>query len=727
MAGEKLSGSVERVTFHNEENGFAILRVNVKGRAEPVTVKGSVATVQPGEGIEATGEWIIDPNYGRQFQATEVRTTAPASVEGIERYLGSGLIDGIGPKYAERLVKKFGTDIFDIIDQSSARLEEVEGIGRKRRQEIKTSWEKQKAVREIMVFLHRHRVSTSRAVRIYKAYGDASIAKIEENPYRLAQDIWGIGFKTADEIAGSMGMARDSMERLKAGLSHTLLTATDEGHCALPATALVLQAAALLSVSAEPLESALAALLAASELVEDNVEGERLIFLPHLLTAERETATRLLKMAGQTPDYPAIDFDKAVPWVEKKTGKQLAEGQKAALRQALSHRLLVITGGPGVGKTTILNSLLLMLEAKGVQFLLAAPTGRAARRMSESTGHEAKTLHRLLEYQPAKGWGRDERRPLDASLFVLDETSMVDITLMWRFLKALPHEAHVVLVGDVDQLPSVGPGHVLADIIASGAVPVARLTEIFRQAQTSRIVTAAHAINRGQVPDLSPPREGEAADFFFIERETPEAIAETIGHVMKTRLPQRYGFDPIRDIQLLCPMNRGLLGTAAMNAALQRALNEPGEFKLEAERLGTTFRVDDKVIQLRNNYDKDVFNGDIGRIVGMENEPLRLDVRFDDGRLAHYESGELDELRLAYAITIHKSQGSEFPAVVIPVSTQHYVMLQRNLVYTGLTRGKRFVVLVGQRNALEIAIRSATAQKRWTGLKERLAAPDKGV
>ncbi|MGI8603762.1 MAG: SF1B family DNA helicase RecD2 [Verrucomicrobiales bacterium] len=719
QTAEMVTGTVERVTFHNEENGFAILRVLTPGRAEPVTVKGAVATIQPGEGIEARGEWLNDPNYGRQFAAADIKTTAPASEQGIERYLGSGLIEGIGPKYAERLVKKFGAQIFDIIEQNSARLQEVEGIGAKRRREIKASWEKQKAVREIMVFLHQHKVSTARAVRIWKTYGEEAIVKIRENPYRLAEDVWGIGFKTADEIARQLGIGVDAPERVRAGLQHVLLAATDDGHCALPAGVLFEQGSQLLGANEERCAAELAYLLGSGQLFEDSSTGQRLIYLPHLLSAERDSAARLFAMTVRAAAYPKIDLEKALAWVEKKTGKVLASGQRTAIGQALARRVLVITGGPGVGKTTILNSLLLILHAKGVDFALAAPTGRAAKRLSESTGQEARTLHRLLEYQPAKGWGRNPERPLKGQLFVLDEVSMIDVTLFWNFLRALPNEAHLLLVGDVDQLPSVGSGNVLGDIMASNTVPVARLTEIYRQAETSRIITAAHDVNCGRVPLLTG-EAGPGDDFFFIEREQPQQIAETLLRIVRDRMPSAFGLDPMRDVQVLTPMNRGLLGTASLNQALQAGLNAPGDFKLEAERFGTIFRLGDKVIQLRNNYDKEVFNGDIGRVAQIETEPLRVEVRFDDGRVASYEAGDLDELRLAYAITIHKSQGSEFPAVVIPLSTQHFVMLQRNLLYTGLTRGKKLVVLVGQRNALELAVRQADSRRRWTSLRDRL-------
>ena len=558
---DSLTGTVERITFHNEENGFVILRVSVAGRREPVTVKGTVAAIQPGERIDAAGEWLNDPNYGRQFVAREIRTAAPASVEGIERFLGSGLIEGIGPVIAGRLVKKFGSEVFDIIEARSAQLQEVEGIGAKRRREIKASWERQKAVREIMVFLHAHGVSTARAVRIWKTYGDNAIRQIKENPYQLAKDVWGIGFKTADEIARKAGISSEAGERIRAGLEYALFLAAEEGHCALPRAELIERSSQLLGCDPARCESGLDPLAGCGEVIEETLGGERLDFLPHLHTAEKESAGMLSQLAQRPAAYPPIDAERAFVWVEKQTGKSLAAGQREALRAALANRVLVITGGPGVGKTTILNSLLLILARKDVRFTLAAPTGRAARRLSESTKREAATLHRLLEFQPAKGWGRHPGRPLEGTLFVLDEVSMVDVTLLWHFLRALPAEAHVLLVGDVDQLPSVGPGNVLGDIISSRAVPVARLTEIFRQAQDSRIVTAAHAINSGQLPDLETPA-GQQSDFVFIERSTPERVAETVLLAVRDRLPKAFGCDPLRDIQVLTPMNRGLLGHA---------------------------------------------------------------------------------------------------------------------------------------------------------------------
>jgi exodeoxyribonuclease V alpha subunit len=719
---ETLTGIVERVTFHTEDTGYSVLKVKVPKRHEPVTVTGRVPSVHAGEEIKAQGEWVNVAEYGRQFKAEQIETTAPSSREGIERYLGSGLIEGIGPVYAKKLVERFGEGIFDIIELNSAKLEEVPGVGGKRRKEIKASWEKQKSIRQIMVFLHRHGISTGKAVKIYQTYGENAISVVQGNPWQLAKDIHGIGFKSADRIAQQLGMAADAPERMKAGLTHLLLAAGDDGHCALPRAELVTKGVELLQAAPELVAEALTRMLENAEAVGDVIEGTELIFPPHLVHAEREIAQRLRFLAGQPAKYPAIDAEKALAWVQKETQRELAAGQRAAVELALTSRALVITGGPGVGKTTILQSILRILEAKKVEFVLAAPTGRAARRMSESTGHEAKTIHRLLEYQPGTGWQRNRKNPLKGQLFVLDETSMVDVSLMHRWLDALPDHAHLLLIGDVDQLPSVGPGNVLADVIKCGLVPVARLTEVFRQAAQSRIITAAHEINAGHVPVFPKPAP-KGCDFHFIERESPEATQETIIHLALERIPDAFHLDP-RDIQILSPMNRTPLGTNNLNLLLQNALNPPNEVKLEVERYGLTFRSGDKVIQTRNNYEKDVFNGDIGRVGDIESDPLRLHVRFDDGREAVYEGGDLDELRLAYAITIHKSQGSEFPAVMIPVSTQHYVMLQRNLFYTGITRGRNLVVLVGDPKALAIAVNNAGGGRRWSGLLPRLKRSD---
>lgn len=716
-------GNVERVTFFNEESGYAILKVAVAGKREPVTVVGKVVAVEAGEQIEADGRWSADSHWGNQFRAESIRTRVQASTAGMVKYLGSGLVDGIGPVNAERIVARFGAETFDIIERASKRLEEVEGIGPKRRKEIKASWEKQKAVRQIMVFLHGHGISGARAARIYREYGDGAVASITENPFRLAEDIWGIGFKSADKVARSMGIASDSPLRVAAGALHVLEhAAAVDGHCALRSDQLTDLATEMLSVEPALVASAVETLLGDARLRSERLEDCRFLYLPRLLAAERGVARELLQRIAKPSSHPEIDATKAIPWVEEKTGRTLAAEQRQAVRTALTSRVLVVTGGPGVGKTTIVQSILAILAAKKVRAVLAAPTGRAAKRLSESTGQEAKTLHRLLEYQPGTGFARNsERRLVDGDLFVLDEASMVDVALMHAFLQALPESAHLLIVGDVDQLPSVGPGAVLGDTIASGAIPIIRLTEIFRQAAQSHIITAAHAINAGSLPDTAAPPAGSKSDFYFIARDSPEDTAGTIVELVRDRIPRAFGFDPVKEVQVLTPMKRGPLGTAALNKHLQDGLNPPHEFAAEVERFGTNFRVGDKVIQLRNNYDLDVYNGDIGTIIEIATDPVLVRVNFGGGReLATYQTTQLDELLHAYAVTIHKSQGSEFPCVVIPVHSTHYVMLQRNLIYTGVTRGKSLVILVGETRALQIAVRNADANRRITGLKERL-------
>lgn len=705
---EALRGLVERVVFHNEDNGYCILKVVPAGKRDVVSLIGKAPRVVAGEEFEAKGVWEPNRDFGPQFKAEALKLKRPDSLAGIERYLGSGLIEGIGEKYARRIVEKFGPKVFDIIENESKRLEEVEGVGKKRRIEIRASWMKQKSIHGIMLFLHKHGISSSRALRIYKTYGDEAQAVLKENPYRLAQDIRGIGFKTADDIAYQLGVAEDAPERIKAGILHVLETAAQSGHCCFPEAKVVEKAAELLGVAA------LIAPQVEALVTSDQIErvGE-FLFLPYLRRAEQSIAASVKSLAALPSAYPSIDEDAALAWVMKKTGKELAESQQRAVREALRHRMLIITGGPGVGKTTILRSILLILQSKQVKLVLAAPTGRAAKRLSESTGLEAKTLHRLLEYQGEGGWGRHRGKPLVGDLFVIDEASMIDAPLMAQFLSALPQGAHLLIVGDADQLPSVGPGMVLHDLIASGTVPCVKLTEIFRQAASSRIITSAHAINRGQVPDLKP---SSRSDFFFLEASEPEEIRDLIVQLAHTRLPAKYGFDPIADIQVLTPMNRNLLGTASLNHSLQLALNPPNEVKFEIERFNTTFRVGDKVIQTHNNYDKEVFNGDIGHIVAIDADPVKVHVRFDANRLVAYEPGELDELQLAFALSIHKSQGSEFPCVIIPVSTQHYVLLERSLIYTAITRAKKLCVLVGDERALSLAVSKQESRKRFTGL-----------
>jgi len=676
-----------------------------------------------GEEVRAEGEWVDDKRFGRQFRASRLSAVPPDSPEGTVRFLASGFIDGIGETYAKRIVERFGTETFDIIEHESQKLEQVAGIGKERRRRIKESWNRQKAVRDIMIFLHAHGLSTARALRIFRTYGQDAVSVLRQNPYRLATELPGVGFRTADEIARQMGRHDDSPERLAAGIAYTMEQAAQQGHCALPREALIERAAETLGAEGESIAPILDSRLAGGDLVVDSVDGEQLVFTAEVVRAEQLVAERIAEMAARSPGYPKLEPERALSWFERKTGFTLGEEQAAAVAGALTHRCFIITGGPGVGKTTILRAVLAILSAKKVEPVLCAPTGRAAQRLAESTERDASTVHRLLEYQPGGGFGKNPSKPLEGDLFVVDEASMLDLSLMAALVAALPGDGHLLLVGDVDQLPSVGPGSVLRDLIASGTVPVARLTQIFRQAASSRIVTAAHAVNEGHLPPLDSDSD---SDFFFFDREGPEAIADTLVHLVAERIPSGFALDARDGIQVLTPMNRNALGTKALNAALQARLNPPAELKFEIERFGTTFRTGDKVIQTRNNYDHDVFNGDIGHIREITTEPAHIEVVFDGGREVTYEPGDLDELQLAYAITIHKSQGSEFPAVVIPLAMQHYVLLQRNLLYTGITRGKRLVILVGERAALERAVRNADQSQRWTGLSARLRQASDG-
>jgi exodeoxyribonuclease V alpha subunit len=716
---ETLSGVLERVTYHNAENGFCVLRVKARGQRDLVVVTGHAAVINAGEFISATGTWVNDREHGLQFKATHITTTQPTTLEGIEKYLGSGMIRGIGPIYARSLVRAFGEAVFDLIEQQPERLREVTGIGEKRAARIVAGWADQKAIREIMLFLHAHGVGTSRAVRIFKTYGQEAIALITENPYRLSRDIRGIGFRTADQVAAKLGIEKEATIRLRAGLSFGLAEATSDGHCGLPVADLLKSTAALIEVRAELIEAALDLELRSGDLVADTVAGAPCVFLAGLYRSEQAIAERLRLLSSGRPAWPIIDLDRAIPWVESRTKVTLAPSQRDALQLAVVSKVLVITGGPGVGKTTLVNSILKVLQAKGVEVALCAPTGRAAKRLTESTGLDGRTIHRLLEADPSNGgFKRNEENPLSCDLVVVDEASMVDVPLMRALLRALRDQAALLLVGDVDQLPSVGPGQVLADIIASGAVPVIRLTEVFRQAATSRIITNAHRINQGLMPELTAP---EGSDFYFVDAAEPEDALRKLLTMVSNRIPRRFGLDPVRDIQVLCPMNRGSLGARSLNIALQAALNTPGP--VQVQRFGWTFGPGDKVMQITNDYERDVFNGDLGIISAIDLEESVLTVSFD-GRDVEYSFGELDELVLAYATTIHKAQGSEYPVVVIPMTTQHYTMLARNLVYTGVTRGKRLVILVGQRKALAIAVRHGGTRRRWSKLGEWLAAND---
>ncbi len=716
---EPLSGLVERVTFHSPDTGFCVLRVKVRGHRELVSVLGSAASVQPGEFIQCSGRWDNNRDHGMQFKTTLLKVMPPSSIEGIEKYLGSGMIKGIGPHFAKKLVKAFGEDVFDVIEEKPDRLLELNGIGKKRVERITSGWSDQKAIREIMVFLQSNGVGTSRAVRIYKTYGADAIPLVSENPYRLAKDIKGIGFKTADQVAEKLGIEKTAMIRARAGISYTLTEAVSEGHCGLPEDDLLPTAEKLLEIPTVILRDALQLELQDETVIADNMADQRCIFLGHLWNSEKLIAERFKTLADGKPYWPEIDTAVAIPWVEQKLEISLADSQKEAVKKATSSKVMVITGGPGVGKTTLVNAILHILSAKAVSVALAAPTGRAAKRLSETTGMEAKTIHRLLEVDPMHGgFKRNTDDPLECDLLVLDETSMVDVPLMASVVKALPDKAGLILVGDVDQLPSVGPGQVLGNIINSGAVPVARLTEIFRQAAQSKIITNAHKVNSGYIPNLEIVKD-EETDFYFVEAHEPEDAVIKINEIVKNRLPKRFGFDPIQDIQVLCPMNRGGIGARSLNVDLQKTLNPPTD-DISVERFGFTYRVGDKVMQTDNDYDKEVFNGDVGYVCRIDPEPQELTIEFD-GREVEYLFGELDQVALAYAVSIHKSQGSEYPAVVIPVMMQHYMLLRRNLLYTGITRGKKMVVLVGQKKAIGMAVKGMVEGRRWSKLEEWLS------
>ena len=647
---EVLAGLVERVTFHNAESGFCVLRVKARGQRDLITVLGHAAMISAGEFVQASGAWVNDRTHGVQFKTSFLKAAPQTTIEGIEKYLGSGMIRGIGPVYARKLVRAFGEAVFDVIQQEPDRLREVTGIGPKRAARIIAGWAEQKVIREIMLFLHSNGVGTSRAVRIYKTYGADAVRLVSENPYRLARDIRGIGFRTADQIAAKLGIEKTALIRVRAGISFALAEAMDEGHCGLPAEELVPLTQKLLEVPAELIATALD-LEQDGTVIADDLDERRCVFLAGLYRAEREIAEKLRALTTGKPPWPAIDVDKAIPPVEQRTKLPLAESQTEAIRVALASKVLVITGGPGVGKTTLVNSILKILLAKTVAIALCAPTGRAAKRLSESTGLEAKTIHRLLETDPRTGtFRRNEEEPLDCDLLVVDEISMVDVPLMRAVLRALPQRAALLLIGDVDQLPSVGPGQVLADIIASGAVPVVRLTEVFRQAAESRIIVNAHRINHGLMPDLATADSG---DFYFVDAAEAEEGVRKLLAIVQDRIPKRFALNPVRDIQVLCPINRGGLGARSLNIELQNALNPPGELRID--RFGWTFCPGDKVMQVENDYDKDVYNGDLGVVSRIDMEEGELHVDFD-GREVTYGFGELDELVLAYATTIHKSK-----------------------------------------------------------------------
>ncbi|MGA2958752.1 MAG: ATP-dependent RecD-like DNA helicase [Thermodesulfobacteriota bacterium] len=723
----KIQGQIERITFANEENGFTIARLKTKGEKDLVTVVGSLPGINPGEVLELLGEWSNHPKFGQQFKVVKFKSVMPATAAGIEKYLGSGLIKGIGPIMASRLVNKFGVDTLEIIDTNPERLEEVEGIGEKRVQMIRNAWDAQKEIREVMVFLQGHGVSSTYSAKIYKQYGQGSIKVVQENPYRLAADIFGIGFKTADKIAGNLGIDRNSEIRAEAGILYVLHELADDGHVYYPYEPLIEACQKILEVDKEIIIKALAKLFEERKIVledlndlkEEFTPNNKGVYLTGYHVAEQNIALKLKILLNSPSNLRQIDEDKALEWVQTRLDIQLTEKQKEGVKTAIKQKVMVLTGGPGTGKTTIIKAILEIYQRLTPKIVMGAPTGRAAKRMSEATGWEAKTLHRVLEWSPKEmGLKKDGDHPLDADVVIVDEASMIDNLLMHHFLKAVPRGSVLVLVGDVNQLPSVGAGNVLKDIIASGLVPVVELNEIFRQAMGSLIITNAHRINQGEFPRIPDPKEETLQDFYFIQKEKPEDVLATILDLVTNRIPSRFKINPIDGIQVLTPMHRGVIGAENLNKVLQEALNKS---QVELPRGGRIYKLGDKVMQIKNDYDREVFNGDIGRITRIDPEEQEVTVEFD-GRQVEYDFSDLNELLLAYAVSVHKSQGSEYPVVVIPVHISHYMLLQRNLLYTGVTRARKLVIIVGTKKALSIGIRNNKIQKRFTGLCQKLKA-----
>lgn len=717
----RIDGILERITFHSDADGYTVARVAPKGKPYQITIVGKLLGVQVGESVELEGRWVDHPEHGRQFEVERYRTVLPATVEGIRRYLGSGLIKGIGPVMARRIAETFGAYTLRVLDSEPERLHEVAGLGPKRVGLIVRAWEEQQQIKAIMLFLQDLAIAPGLAVRIYKQYGDQALGIVQATPYRLADDVYGIGFLTADKIAQAQGIPHDSPQRIGAGLRYALSQAADDGHCYLPWDELVARGAELLAVDAAAVDATLGAIVITREVHIEQWDGQRLVYLLPFFHAERGVAERLAELlrapSQLAPFFREANWARVFDFLAEKREINLTERQRAAVQMALTSKVSVLTGGPGTGKTVSLRTVILALQQRGEKFLLASPTGRAAKRLSEATGAEATTIHRLLEYSPVGGahFKRNAEHPLDAAMVVLDEVSMLDVLLANHLLKAIPPHAHLLLVGDADQLPSVGPGRVLRDVLDSLAVPSIHLDTIFRQAEGSGIIANAHRINRGELPHTRG-----LADFFFFPRPEPEPCAELVAELVAERIPRRFGLDPLRDVQVLSPTHRGPAGVASLNTQLQAALNPPVAGRAEHRFGATVFRLGDRVLQLRNNYDLDVYNGDIGVITAIDPVDQLLVVRYDEAREVAYDFGLLDELTLAYAISVHKAQGAEYPCVVIPLLTQHYMLLQRNLLYTAVTRARELVVLLGDRRAIAIATKNSRVVERYTGLARRL-------
>lgn len=728
--GETIIGIVERIVYANEENQYTVAVVQEESRGRETTIVGNFTSICPGETISLNGKWISNKKYGNQFKVETYQTIVPSTVNAIRKYLGSGLIKGIGVKYAERIVDKFGIDTLKVIEEDINRLREIEGLGKKRIICIKTAWEEQKNIRDIMIFLQGCGVGSANAVKIYKRYGSESISVLKKNPYKLAMDIIGIGFKTADSIAQRMGIPFNSAVRVEAGIIFVMNEFANEGNVFAPHGEVINEGTKILGVGIDDINIAITELANTGYIVIEDGE-QRPVYLRNYYNAERNVCTKLIKIIDSHGNFPPIIIDKAIEWVSSRLSIALSEKQEKAIRAVIENSVTIITGGPGVGKTTTINSIIKILEAKHNRILLAAPTGKAAKRLSETTGKNAMTIHRLLKFNARKRtFDFNDRNLLNADVFIIDEVSMIDIVLMNHLLKAIPVDAKLVLVGDIDQLPSVGPGNVLKDFINSDVMTIIKLTEIFRQNEKSMIVENAHKINNGVMPQLPTGNSvknkesglqslidaNKDSDFFFLENNDPKMIETTIKYLCKHEIPEKFGFDPVKDIQVLTPMHKGDVGASSLNRELQTALNPQQEYIISNAR---KYSVNDKVMQIKNNYDKDVFNGDAGKISEINKATGEVTVDYD-GRFITYEFSELDELVLSYAITIHKSQGNEYPAVVIPISTQHFIMLQRNLIYTAITRGKKLVVVVGSKNAMKIAIENNKISQRYTKLSERL-------